>query len=267
MTTYDYTGRTAVVTGGSRGIGYATATLLAASGASVFLTSRKDDAARDAAARITAELADRGIDAAGRVTGLAGHVADPAAATTVTTTAVERTGRLDVLVNNAGTNPAYGPVTDQDPALVAKVFEINTTAPLIWTRAAVSAGLGAGDDDRTPGAVVNIGSIGALTMEDHIGIYNASKAALVHLTRQMARELGPRIRVNSLCPGIVRTRLSEALWKNDETAAAATSPLGRIGEPADIADAVAFLAAPSTSWITGTNLVVDGGQLVGTTGH
>lgn len=260
MTTYDFTDRTAVVTGGSRGIGYATASLLAASGASVFLTSRKEDAARDAAARITTDLADRGIDATGRVTGLAGHVADPAAATDVSTIAVERTGRLDVLVNNAGTNPAYGPVTDQDPALVAKVFEINTTAPLTWTRAAIVAGLGA----QETGAVVNIASIGALTMEDGIGVYNASKAALVHLTRQMARELGPRVRVNSLCPGIVRTRLSEALWRDHEDAAAATSPLGRIGEPADIADAVAFLASPTSSWITGTNLVVDGGQLVGT---
>jgi NAD(P)-dependent dehydrogenase (short-subunit alcohol dehydrogenase family) len=101
-------------------------------------------------------------------------------------------------------------------------------------------------------------------MEDGIGVYNSSKAALLHLTRQLARELGPRARVNSVAPGVVRTRLSEALWKDHEAEAAAISPLGRIGEPADIADAVAFLAAPSSSWITGTNLVVDGGQLVGT---
>lgn len=267
MTTYDYTGRTAVVTGGSRGIGYATAALLAASGADVFLTARDADRAADAAARITTDLT--GQDGAGTVTGLAGHVADPAAATTVCTAAVAATGRLDILVNNAGTNPAYGPVADQDPALVAKVFEINTTAPVVWTRAARDAGLGAGTEGTagTPGAVVNIASIGALTMEDGIGVYNASKAALVHLTRQLARELGPRIRVNSVCPGVVRTRLSEALWKDHEDAVNATTPLGRIGEPADIADAVAFLAAPSTGWITGTNLVVDGGQLVGTVGH
>ncbi|HCT13232.1 SDR family oxidoreductase [Corynebacterium nuruki] len=260
MTTYDFTGRTAVVTGGSRGIGHATATLLAASGADVFLTSRKQDAAEAAAAQITTELA--GLAGAGSVTGLAGHVADPDAAESVCATAVARTGRLDVLVNNAGTNPAYGPVADQDPALVAKVFEINVTGPTIWTRAALTAGLGAEET----GAIVNICSIGALTMEDGIGVYNASKAALLHLTEQLARELGPAVRVNSVCPGVVRTRLSEALWKEHEAAVAAGSPLGRIGEPADIADAVAFLASPTSSWITGSNLVVDGGELVGTVG-
>ncbi len=258
MTTYDFTDRTAVVTGGSRGIGYATAHLLAASGANVFLTSRKADAAEEAAAQITADLAD--TPGVGTVTGLAGHVAHPEAAAAVCAAAVEATGRLDILVNNAGTNPAYGPVADQDPALVAKVFEINSTSPLVWIRAALDAGLGA----ETTGSIVNIASIGALTMEDGIGVYNSSKAALLHLTKQLARELGPRARVNSVAPGVVRTRLSEALWKDHEDAAAATSPLGRIGEPADIADAVAFLAAPSSSWITGANLVVDGGQLVGT---
>lgn len=264
MTTYDFTGRTAVVTGGTRGIGYATARLLAASGASVLLTSRTaggEDGAEAAAARIAAETG-------ATVIGLGAHVADPDAATAVCSTAVDRTGRLDILVNNAGTNPAYGPAADQAPALIAKVFEINTAAPVIWTRAALDAGLGAHPDNGSgTGAIVNIASIGALTMEDGIGIYNSSKAALVHLTRQLARELGPAVRVNSICPGIVRTRLSEALWKEHETEVATLTPLGRIGEPEDIADAVAFLAAPSTGWITGTNLVVDGGQLVGTVGH
>jgi len=259
MTTYDFTGRTAVVTGGSRGIGYATAALLAASGADVILTARDAARADDAARTITDSLPD----SAGSVTGTAAHAADPAAARAVCDIAVDTTGRLDILVNNAGTNPAYGPVTDQDPALVAKVFEINTTAPAVWTAAALAAGLGTVGT----GAVVNIASIGALTMEDGIGVYNASKAALVHLTRQMARELGPRVRVNSVCPGVVRTRLSEALWRDHEDTVTAVTPLARIGEPSDIADAVAFLAAPSTSWITGANLVVDGGQLVGTVGH
>lgn len=252
MTTYDFTGRTALVTGGTRGIGYATAHLLAASGASVFLTSRKADAAEAAAAQISEETG-------GDVTGLAGHVADPEAAAAVCAAAVERTGRLDVLVNNAGTNPAYGPVAEQEAPLIAKVFEINVTGPTLWTRAALDAGLGA----QSTGAIVNICSIGALTMEDGIGVYNSSKAALLHLTRQLARELGPAVRVNSVCPGIVRTRLSEALWKEHEAAVAASSPMRRIGEPEDVADAVAFLASPTSSWITGSNLVIDGGELVG----
>lgn len=255
MTTYDFTGRTALVTGGTRGIGYATARLLAASGARVIVTSRKADAAEGAAAQLSDETG-------GEVTGIAGHVADPDAAAAVCTAAVEHTGRLDVLVNNAGTNPAYGPVADQEAALVSKVFEINVTGPTIWTRAALAAGLGA----RETGAIVNICSIGALAMEDGIGVYNASKAALLHLTRQLARELGPAVRVNSVSPGVVRTRLSEALWKDHEAAVAASSPTGRIGEPDDIADAVAFLASPTSSWITGSNLVVDGGELVGTVG-
>ena len=101
------------------------------------------------------------------------------------------------------------------------------------------------------------------SMEDYIGVYNASKAALLHLTKQMARELAPRIRVNSISPGVVRTKLSEALWKENEDSTSTLIPAGRIGEPEDIADAIAFLAAPTSSWLTGENLVVDGGMLVG----
>ncbi|MEJ6549987.1 SDR family oxidoreductase [Corynebacterium sp. USCH3] len=253
MTTYDFTDRTALVTGGSRGIGYATAELLLRSGATVVVTSRKADAAEAAAASL-AETTGR----TGRVLGLAGHVADEEAATRVCDEVVSRFGSLDVLVNNAGTNPAFGPVTEQSRTVMQKVFDINVTGPAIWAGAAVRAGLGRD----TPGAIVNVSSIGALFIEDGIGVYNASKSAVMHLTRQMAHELAPSVRVNSVAPGIVRTRLSEALWKDDEDAAAATTPLGRIGEPADVADAICFLAAPSTSWITGSNLVIDGGQLV-----
>ena len=144
----------------------------------------------------------------------------------------------------------------------------DSIGPVIWTSAAIEAGLGkaAGTDtaDRGPaGAVVNVSSIGALSMEDYIGVYNASKAALLHLTKQMARELAPRIRVNSISPGVVRTKLSEALWKENEDSTSTLIPAGRIGEPEDIADAIAFLAAPTSSWLTGENLVVDGGMLVG----
>lgn len=253
MTTYDFTDRTAVVTGGTRGIGYATAELLLRSGANVVITSRKAEAA-DAAAASLAEA----TGAKDRVLGLAGHVAEEDAATRVCDEAVSRFGSLDILINNAGTNPAFGPVTEQSRTVMQKVFDINVTGPAVWAGAAVRAGLG----DKNPGAIVNVASIGALFIEDGIGVYNASKSAIMHLTRQMAHELAPSVRVNSVAPGVVRTKLSEALWKEDEDAAASITPLGRIGEPADIADAICFLAAPTTSWITGSNLVIDGGQIV-----
>ena len=267
MSKYDYAGLTAIVTGGTRGIGHATALQLAASGANVVITGRKPETVVPAAEELQAAARKQNPDA-GRVIGIAAHVADPEAAKKACTQAVEEFGRLDVLINNAGTNPAFGPVHKQSAEIMAKVFQINTIGPVIWTSAAIEAGLGkaAGTDttDRSPaGAVVNVSSIGALSMENYIGVYNASKAALLHLTKQMARELAPRIRVNSISPGVVRTKLSEALWKENEDSTSTLIPAGRIGEPEDIADAIAFLAAPTSSWLTGENLVVDGGMLVG----
>lgn len=267
MSKYDYAGLTAIVTGGTRGIGHATALQLAASGANVVITGRKPETVVPTAEELQAAAREQNPDA-GRVIGIAAHVADPEAAKKVCSQAVEEFGRLDVLINNAGTNPAFGPVHKQSAEIMAKVFQINTIGPVIWTSAAIEAGLGkaAGTDtaDRGPaGAVVNVSSIGALSMEDYIGVYNASKAALLHLTKQMARELAPRIRVNSISPGVVRTKLSEALWKENEDSTSTLIPAGRIGEPEDIADAIAFLAAPTSSWLTGENLVVDGGMLVG----
>lgn len=266
MSKYDYAGLTAIVTGGTRGIGHATALQLAASGANVVITGRKPETVDPAAAELQAAAREQNPNA-GRVIGIAAHVADPEAAKKACTQAVEEFGRLDVLINNAGTNPAFGPVHKQSAEIMAKVFQINTIGPVIWTSAAIEAGLGKAGRDRSTegpaGAVVNVSSIGALSMEDYIGVYNASKAALLHLTKQMARELAPRIRVNSISPGVVRTKLSEALWKENEDSTSTLIPAGRIGEPEDIADAIAFLAAPTSSWLTGENLVVDGGMLVG----
>ncbi|WP_298074100.1 SDR family oxidoreductase [uncultured Corynebacterium sp.] len=263
MSKYDYVGLTAIVTGGTRGIGHATALQLAASGANVVITGRKPETVVPAAEELQAAAREQNPDA-GRVIGIAAHVADPEAAKKACAQAVEEFGRLDVLINNAGTNPAFGPVHKQSAEIMAKVFQINTIGPVIWTSAAIEAGLGKAARNGDPaGAVVNVSSIGALSMEDYIGVYNASKAALLHLTKQMARELAPRIRVNSISPGVVRTKLSEALWKENEDSTSTLIPAGRIGEPEDIADAIAFLAAPTSSWLTGENLVVDGGMLVG----
>jgi NAD(P)-dependent dehydrogenase (short-subunit alcohol dehydrogenase family) len=241
-------GRTAVVTGASRGIGLAIAAALLKGGANVVLTSRHQLAADIAAGCLGTE----------RAVGLEAHATDEEAARACVDFAVERFGSLDILVNNAGTNPAFCLVVKQDRGRFMKTLEVNLWAPVLWTGLAQRAWMG-----EHGGVVVNTASIGSFVVGRNLGVYNASKAALVSITRQMALELGPGIRVNAVAPGIVRTALAEALWKEQEDAVALTTPLGRIGEPADVASAVAFLASDAASWITGETLVMDGGQNFG----
>jgi NAD(P)-dependent dehydrogenase (short-subunit alcohol dehydrogenase family) len=241
-------GRTAIVTGASRGIGLAVAAALDAAGANVVLTARSLASAEAAAGT----LSDRAV-------GYAAHVTDSDAAGACTAFALERFGRLDVLVNNAGTNPAFGAIVDQDHARVAKTFDVNLWGPVLWTGVAWHAWMSAHG-----GVVINTASIGGIDVAPNIGIYNASKAALIHITRHLALELAPRVRVNAVAPGVVRTRMAEALWVEHEDALLAGTPLGRIGEPEDIGAAVAFLASDAAAWVTGETLVVDGGQLLGT---
>jgi NAD(P)-dependent dehydrogenase (short-subunit alcohol dehydrogenase family) len=243
-------GRTAIVTGASRGIGLAISRALVAAGAEVILTARTQEAADAAAAEIGAGA-----------TGFAAHVTDEEAAAACVEFAVSRLGGLDILVNNAGTNPAFGPLVEQDHARFAKVFDINLWGPLLWTKVAWRASM-----SERGGAVVNTASIGGYLVGENLGLYHATKAALIHLTRHLAVELSPGVRVNAVAPGVVRTRMAEALWKDHEEAVSATTPLGRIGEPADIGPAVAFLASDAASWITGETLVIDGGQIFGSSG-
>ncbi|BCQ09740.1 3-ketoacyl-ACP reductase [Mycobacterium heckeshornense] len=247
MTTENLTGRTAIITGASRGIGLAVAQRLARDGANVVVTSRKQENADAAAAQV-----------GGNALGVAAHAVEETAAQRCIDLALERFGSIDILVNNAGTNPAYGPLIDQDHGRFAKVFDVNLWAPLLWTSLVVKAWMG-----EHGGAIVNTSSIGGMHFAPYMGMYNATKAALIHVTKQLALELSPRVRVNAICPGVVRTRLAETLWKNNEDALAATTPLGRIGEPADVAGAVAFLVSDAASWITGETMVIDGGQLLG----
>ena len=138
-------------------------------------------------------------------------------------------------------------------------MDVNVWAPVLWTQLAWRSWM-AGHG----GAVINTASVGGLAVSPDLGIYHTSKAALIHLTKQLALELAPKVRVNAVAPGVVRTRLAEALWKDDEDRVAGLIPLQRIGEPADIGGAVAFLASDRASWITGTTLVIDGGQLLAT---
>lgn len=244
MASLDLTGKTAIVTGASRGIGLASARALATAGASVVVTSRKQEAADAAAAEI-----------GGGAVGIGAHAAEQDQAAACIEQTIERFGRLDILVNNAGTNPAFGPMADQTHAQFTKIMDVNLWAPLMWTGLAAKAWM-----SEHGGTVINTASIGGLSHEQNIGLYNTSKAALIYLTTQLALELSPSVRVNAVAPGVVRTKLAEALWKEHEAEVAGMTALDRIGEPDDIASAIVFLASDASSWMTGETVVVDGGQ-------
>jgi NAD(P)-dependent dehydrogenase (short-subunit alcohol dehydrogenase family) len=245
----DLRGRTAIVTGASRGIGLAIAEVLIERGAGVILTSRHQEAAETAASSLGSD----------RAVGYAAHATDEEAAAACVAFAIESFGSLDILVNNAGTNPAFGPVADQDKGRFMKTLDVNLWGPSLWTSLAWKAYM-----SEHGGAIVNTASVGGLMVGPMLGVYHASKAALIHLTKQYALELAPKVRVNAVAPGVVRTKLAEALWKEHEDAVAAVTPLGRIGEPRDVAQAVAFLVSDAASWITGETLVMDGGQMLAT---
>ena len=237
--------RVAIVTGASRGIGLGIAAELVRQGARVCVTARGQEAL-DAA---VAELG--GPDVAIAVPGKcddAGHQAEAVART------MEAFGSLDMLVNNTGINPVYGPIADVDPVAAAKILAVNVLAPLAWTRRARDAWMG-----EHGGSIVNVSSVAGLRPSPGIGMYGVSKAALIRLTTELAVELGPRIRVNAVAPAIVKTKFATVLYEGREEQVAAAYPLRRLGVPEDIAGAVAFLLSDQASWITGQTLVLDGG--------
>ena len=242
----DLEGRVALVTGASKGIGRAIAAALAASGAKVMLSSRKQDALDEAAA---------GMD--GEVATFAANAGDPDEAEACVAATVERFGRVDVLVNNAATNPYMGPAIDIDLARYDKTFQVNLRGPLVWTQLAHRASMA-----EHGGSVINIASVGGLSVEPSIGVYNTTKAGIIYLTKTLAAELGPKVRVNAIAPGLVKTDFARALWEAHEEALARRLPTKRLGEPEDVAGAALFLASDLSSWITGHTLVVDGGALV-----
>jgi NAD(P)-dependent dehydrogenase (short-subunit alcohol dehydrogenase family) len=244
-------GRTALVTGASRGIGKAIASALAAEGCNVVLASRRQEALDKVADELRAAYPEVGVLA------VAAHVGEPDQAQACVAAAVETFGAVDVLVNNAGTNPYFGPMVDLDLARAEKTVQVNQFAVVRWTQLVWKASMA-----ERGGSIVNIASVGGLLTEWGIGYYNATKAAVIHLTRQFAAELAPGVRVNAIAPGLVRTQLARALWEGFEEQISAALPLGRIGEPADIAGAAVFLAGAASSWMTGQTLVVDGGALV-----
>ncbi len=236
------------MTGGSRGIGRAIAHRFAESGANVMLSARKAEALADAAASMTGLV--------GEVAWYAANVGDPEAAQRCVEATVDRFGSLDVLVNNAATNPYFGPLMEIDLSRAEKTVQVNQEAALVWTQCAWRASMA-----QRGGSVVNLSSVGGFSVERGIGWYNVTKAALAHLTRQLAYELGPGVRVNALAPGLVRTDFARALWEPAGDAIARRLPLQRLGEPDDIAKAALFVASDAASWMTGQVLVVDGGAL------
>ncbi|HEY2430472.1 MAG TPA: SDR family oxidoreductase [Acidimicrobiales bacterium] len=245
-------GKVAVVTGASKGIGLAIAAGFASAGASVMLTSRKPDGLEAAAATLKP-------DGDAQVAWHAANAGDEAAPDACIAATTERLGPVDILVNNAATNPYMGPTLGISAAQMDKTHQVNQRAIVLWTAAAWRASLSS-----RGGSVINIASIGGMhTDPGAIGYYNATKAAVIHLTRQLANELAPGVRVNAIAPGLVKTDFARALWEPNEEAVARTMPLRRLGEPGDIGGAAVFLASEAASWITGQTLVVDGGLLIG----
>ncbi|MBV1947138.1 SDR family oxidoreductase [Streptomyces sp. BV129] len=237
-------GKAALVTGASRGIGYGVAEALVARGDRVVITGRNEDALKEAVERLGAD----------RVIGVAGKAHDLAHQTEAVERAMEAFGRVDFLVNNAGTNPVFGPIADVDLDVARKVFETNVISALGFAQKTWHAW-----QRENGGAIVNIASVAGLAPSPFIGAYGVSKAAMINLTQQLAHEFAPKVRVNAIAPAVVKTKFAEALYEGREAEAAAAYPLGRLGVPSDIGGAAAFLTSEQSDWVTGQTLVVDGG--------
>jgi NAD(P)-dependent dehydrogenase (short-subunit alcohol dehydrogenase family) len=239
------TERVALVTGASRGIGLAIAQRLVTDGWRVCVTARN--------AEPLAAAAD-GLGGPERALAVAGKADDPEHQADAVARTLAAYGRLDLLVNNTGINPVYGPLIGMEPSALRKIFDVNVIATLGWLRHAYDAWL-----SKHGGSVVNVASAAGLGPSAGIGGYGASKAALIHLTKQLAVELAPDIRVNAVAPAVVRTRFAERLYAGHEEELTRKYPLGRLGVPEDVAAAVAYLASPDATWVTGQTLVLDGG--------
>ena len=246
-------GRTALVTGGSRGIGYAIAAELLTRGAAVTITARKLDELSASADKLVADFA--GGDAS-RVLAVAANAGSAESREASVTQTVERFGSLDILVNNTGINPTYGFLMDADLSAVSKTFDTNVVATLAYVQLAYRAWMA-----EHGGAIVNIASVGGLRSTGVIPAYGASKAALIRLTEELAWQLGPSIRVNAVAPAVVKTKFAAALYSQGEEKTASAYPMKRLGEPEDIANVVGFLVSDAASWMTGETVRVDGGAL------
>jgi NAD(P)-dependent dehydrogenase (short-subunit alcohol dehydrogenase family) len=242
-----FEGRTALVTGASRGIGLGIAQALVARGARVVITARRPEALAEA------------VEVLGgpeKAVAVAGNVTDPDHRAEAVRTAIDTFGSLDVLVGNVGINPVYGPLMDAPLDAVRKILDTNVVASLGLVQEAWRAWMA-----EHGGSVLIVASVAGLKSSEGIAAYGVSKAALVNLTTQLAVELGPRVRVNAVAPAVVKTRFAEALFTGREDALSQQYPVGRLGTPEDIGEAAAYLLGDGAGWVTGQTLVLDGGAL------
>lgn len=243
MTTLpELSGKVALITGASRGIGYGVAEALVARGDRVCITGRNEDALKEAVETLGAD----------RVIGVAGKAHDEAHQAAAVERTMEAFGRVDFLVNNAGTNPVFGPIAELDLNVARKVFETNVISALGFAQQTWKAW-----QSENGGAIVNIASVAGLAPSPFIGAYGVSKAAMINLTVQLAHEFAPKVRVNAIAPAVVKTKFAAALYEGREAEAAAAYPLGRLGVPSDIGGAAAFLTSQQSDWVTGLLLKVD----------
>ncbi|MFE9926787.1 SDR family oxidoreductase [Streptomyces sp. NPDC005774] len=247
MTSVELSGKVALVTGASRGIGLGVAEALVARGDRVCITGRNEDTLKEAVEKLGAD----------RVIGVAGKAHDEGHQAVAVERTMEAFGRVDFLVNNAGTNPVFGPIADLDLNVARKVFETNVISALGFAQRTWHAW-----QKDNGGAIVNIASLAGVAPSPFIAAYGVSKAALINLTGQLAHEFAPLVRVNAIAPAVVKTKFAQALYEGREEEVVASYPLGRLGVPSDIGGAAAFLTSDQSDWVTGQTLVVDGGILL-----
>lgn len=237
--------KTAIVTGASRGIGLAIAERIVAEGGRVVITARNKEALDEAVAQLGGPSVALGV---------AGKADDPEHQADAVRQAIETFGGADLLVNNTGINPVYGPMIELDLAAARKIVEVNCLAALAWTQEVHRAWMA-----EHGGAVVNVSSVSGVLPAPGIGMYGASKAMLISMTELLAVELGPTVRVNAVAPAVVKTKFATALYEGREQEVSAAYPLKRLGVPEDIGGVVAFLLSEDAGWVTGQTVVVDGG--------